>query len=89
MSQQTPSPQDLLKRAVAQAALEYLQPKLRANDVVGIGTGSTANCFIDLLANIKDQFQGAVASSEASASRLRAHAIPCLLYTSPSPRDRG
>ena len=78
MSQQTPSAQDLLKLSVAQAALEYIQPKLQADDIIGIGTGSTANYFIDLLASVKSQFKGAVASSEASASRLRAHAIPIL-----------
>jgi ribose 5-phosphate isomerase A len=44
--------------------------------VIGIGTGSTANCFIDLLAGIRAQIEATVASSEASAERLRAHGIP-------------
>lgn len=67
--------QDELKKAVAQAALDYIAPKLDKNSVVGIGTGSTANFFIDLLAAHKDEFKGAVASSEASAKRLQSHGI--------------
>ena len=45
--------QDELKQAVANAALDYIRPKLENDSVVGIGTGSTANCFIDCLAGIK------------------------------------
>ncbi len=68
--------QDELKQAVARAAVEYIQPKLELNSVVGVGTGSTANHFIDQLALIKHQFDGAVASSDATADRLRDHGIP-------------
>jgi ribose 5-phosphate isomerase A len=67
--------QDELKRAVGQAAVDYIKPKLDDNSIVGVGTGSTANCFIDALADIKHLFDGAVASSEASAERLRSHGI--------------
>lgn len=62
--------QDELKQAVARAAVDYIAPKLRADDIIGVGTGSTANFFIDFLAAIKDDFAGAVASSTASAERL-------------------
>jgi ribose 5-phosphate isomerase A len=68
--------QDELKQAVANAALDYIRPKLENDSVVGIGTGSTANCFIDCLAGIKGQIYATVASSEASAERLRNHGIP-------------
>lgn len=66
--------QDDLKKAAAQAAIEYVEP----NMIVGIGTGSTANHFIDLLATIKDQVQATVASSIASEERLKSHGIPVL-----------
>lgn len=66
--------QDDLKLAVAQAAIAYVP-----NDcIVGVGTGSTANFFIDELAKIKHQIRGAVASSEASAKRLQGHGIEVL-----------
>jgi ribose 5-phosphate isomerase A len=68
--------QDELKHAVAKAALDYIAPHLESDSVIGIGTGSTANFFIDLLAGLKNEFDGAVASSEASAERLRNHGIP-------------
>ncbi|UTA48430.1 ribose-5-phosphate isomerase RpiA [Simiduia sp. 21SJ11W-1] len=68
--------QDQLKQAVARAAVEYIKPKLEANSIVGVGTGSTANYFIDFLAEIKGLFDGTVASSDASAERLRQHGIP-------------
>lgn len=68
--------QDQLKQAVARAALDYIKPKLEDSSVVGIGTGSTANYFIDYLAEIKGQINATVASSEASAQRLRDHGIP-------------
>ncbi|CAM3427645.1 ribose-5-phosphate isomerase RpiA [Parendozoicomonas haliclonae] len=68
--------QDELKQAVANAALEYILPHLEQNMIIGIGTGSTANFFIDALAKVKDRFDGAVASSEASAERLKKHGIP-------------
>ena len=63
--------QDDLKRAVAAAALDYLRPKLQNDTVLGIGTGSTADLFIDGLAALRGLFNGAVASSETSARRLR------------------
>lgn len=67
--------QDQLKQAVAEAAVAYVRKKIDKSSIVGIGTGSTANCFIDALAAYKDEFQGTVASSEASAERLRRHGI--------------
>ncbi|MEW5757686.1 MAG: ribose-5-phosphate isomerase RpiA [Pseudomonadota bacterium] len=63
--------QDELKRAVAKAALEYVQP----GTIIGIGTGSTANYFIDYLAGIKHKIEATVASSVASAERLKRHGI--------------
>ena len=68
--------QDELKQAVAEAALSYIQPKLENDSVLGIGTGSTANLFIDSLAAIKGQINATVASSDASAQRLKNHGIP-------------
>lgn len=68
--------QDELKQAVAVAALDYIKPKLENDSVLGIGTGSTANLFIDALAQIKGQINATVASSEASAQRLKSHGIP-------------
>jgi ribose 5-phosphate isomerase A len=67
--------QDQLKHAVAAAAVEYTLTKIGSDSIVGIGTGSTANFFIDILAEHKNKFQAAVASSEASAERLRSHGI--------------
>ena len=61
------SSQDQLKRAVAEAAIAYV-PK---GEVLGVGTGSTANFFIDALANIKHHIPAAVASSQATAERLK------------------
>ncbi len=66
---------DKLKQAVAVAAVEYVLEKVDKNAIIGIGTGSTANFFIDELAKHKACFQGAVASSEASAARLKQHGI--------------
>ncbi|MDX5334409.1 MAG: ribose-5-phosphate isomerase RpiA [Gammaproteobacteria bacterium] len=63
--------QDEMKRAAAEAALEYVESGM----IVGIGTGSTANHFIDLLAGMKGRIDGTVASSEASAERLKGHGI--------------
>ncbi|OZG74909.1 ribose 5-phosphate isomerase A [Hahella sp. CCB-MM4] len=68
--------QDQLKQAVAMAAIEYIKPHLDNDTVLGIGTGSTANYFIDALAELKNHFDGAVASSDASAERLKKHGIP-------------
>jgi ribose 5-phosphate isomerase A len=63
--------QDEMKQAVAKAAIEYVE----ASSIVGVGTGSTANFFIDELAKIKNKIEGTVASSEASAERLKGHGI--------------
>ncbi|WP_092010860.1 ribose-5-phosphate isomerase RpiA [Marinobacter daqiaonensis] len=68
--------QDELKQAVAKAALDYIAPRLERNSVIGVGTGSTANYFIDYLAGIRNDFDGAVASSDATAERLKKHGIP-------------
>ncbi len=70
--------QDQLKRSVAEAALAYVAPRLERTTVVGIGTGSTANYFIDALAALRHRFDATVASSEASARRLRSHGITVL-----------
>jgi len=67
--------QDELKAAVAQSAIDYIDQYLAPDAVIGVGTGSTANCFIDGLAQIKHRFDSAVASSEATARRLRDHGI--------------
>ncbi|GAB2521927.1 MAG: ribose-5-phosphate isomerase RpiA [Comamonadaceae bacterium] len=72
MTTPTPLTQDELKALVGQAALRYVVP----GDIVGVGTGSTVNKFIDALATIKDQVRGAVSSSIASTERLRAIGIP-------------
>ncbi len=66
--------QDELKQAVARAAIEYVVP----GAIIGVGTGSTANCFIDELGKIKDRIPAAVASSEATAKRLAGHGIKVL-----------
>ncbi|MYL23717.1 ribose-5-phosphate isomerase RpiA [Halomonas alkaliantarctica] len=63
--------QDELKAAVADAAIKEIEPWLEKETVLGIGTGSTANLFIDRLGNFADRFKGAVASSDASAKRLK------------------
>lgn len=68
--------QDELKQAVGQAAVDILLPQLEDTSIIGVGTGSTANCFIDALARHKTGFDGAVASSEATAERLKQHGIP-------------
>ena len=64
--------QDELKKHVAKAALEYIPE----NAIVGVGTGSTVNYFIDFLATIKYKIQGAVASSKATEARLKSLGIP-------------
>ncbi|MEY3201932.1 MAG: hypothetical protein RIR70_1482 [Pseudomonadota bacterium] len=66
--------QDDLKRAAARAAMQFVVP----GKIVGVGTGSTANFFIDELAEIKHDIPGAVASSEATAKRLSGHGIRVL-----------
>ncbi|RZL63775.1 MAG: ribose-5-phosphate isomerase RpiA [Variovorax sp.] len=64
--------QDELKAQVGQAALDYVVP----GEIVGVGTGSTVNKFIEALATVKDRIKGAVSSSVASTERLRALGIP-------------
>lgn len=64
--------QDDLKRAAAEAALEFIP----AGSVVGVGTGSTVNFFIDALASVKHKIETTVSSSEASTERLKSHGIP-------------
>ncbi|MET0962722.1 MAG: ribose-5-phosphate isomerase RpiA [Noviherbaspirillum sp.] len=66
--------QDEQKQAVARAALDYIVD----GAIIGVGTGSTANFFIDELATVRERILGAVASSEATAARLRSHGIPVL-----------
>jgi ribose 5-phosphate isomerase A len=70
--------QDQLKQAVARAAIDYITPKLFDGAIIGVGTGSTANFFIDYLGEIKNHFAGAVASSDASAARLKKLGIDVL-----------
>lgn len=65
--------QDELKQQVAQAAVAYVK-----GGIIGVGTGSTANYFIDELAKVKGKIDGAVASSEATAQRLKGHGIQVL-----------
>ena len=64
--------QDELKQQVAKEAIKYV----KEDTIIGVGTGSTANFFIDELASIKGKIEGAVASSETTAERLRSHGIP-------------
>jgi ribose 5-phosphate isomerase A len=63
--------QDEMKQAVAQEAINYVVK----DTIIGVGTGSTANFFIDSLATIKDEIKGAVASSVATSDRLKSHGI--------------
>lgn len=63
--------QDEMKRKAAEAAMDYVIK----DEIVGVGTGSTVNHFIDLLATIKSQIEGAVSSSEASTERMKSHGI--------------
>jgi ribose 5-phosphate isomerase A len=60
-----------MKKLAAEAALEYVE-----GGIVGVGTGSTVNHFIDFLATVKGRIEGAVSSSEASTGRMKAHGIP-------------
>ncbi|HQT27192.1 MAG TPA: ribose-5-phosphate isomerase RpiA [Burkholderiales bacterium] len=66
--------QDEMKQAVAKAAIEHIP----SGCIIGVGTGSTANYFIDELSKIKGKLEGAVASSEATAARLKSHGISVL-----------
>ncbi|MFA6313821.1 MAG: ribose-5-phosphate isomerase RpiA [Sterolibacterium sp.] len=70
--------QDELKQAVARAALDYVVANVPVGAIVGVGTGSTANFFIDELAAIKHRLGGAVASSAATQKRLEGHGIRVL-----------
>ena len=65
--------QDEMKKQAAKAAMEYVE-----GGVIGVGTGSTVNHFIDFLATVKARIDGAVSSSEASTERMKAHGIPVL-----------
>ena len=66
--------QDELKKAAARAALDYVEDGM----IVGVGTGSTVNHFIDGLAEMRGRIAGAVSSSEASARRLEGYGIPLI-----------
>jgi len=66
--------QDELKILVGQAAIAHVQP----GSIIGVGTGSTVNCFIDALAAMPERIRGAVSSSEQSSARLRGHGIEVL-----------
>jgi len=65
---------NLIKQNAAQAALEYIESKM----IIGVGTGSTTNYFIDALVKVKSYIEAAVASSVATEQRLKAHGIPCI-----------
>ena len=67
--------QDELKQAAAEAALDYVVSHTEPGAIIGVGTGSTANFFIDALARVKDRIGGTVASSLASQKRLEGHGI--------------
>ena len=75
-SAKTVADQDALKAEVGKHAVEYIDRLLTKDAVVGVGTGSTANYFIDALAGVKHKFNGAVSSSEASRQRLLDQGIP-------------
>lgn len=66
------------KRRAAEAALAYIEPRLKPHSIVGVGTGSTADCFIDALATVKHKFDACVSSSDASTTRLEGHGMPVL-----------
>lgn len=67
--------QDELKQLVGQAAADYVNANVPEGTVIGVGTGSTANCFIDALAATKHRYRGAVSSSVATTARLQQHGI--------------
>ena len=67
--------QQRLKSSVAKAAIDYIEADLQSETIVGVGTGSTANLFIDYLASIKHKFMAAVASSKETQSRLQEKGI--------------
>lgn len=74
--------QNEMKKAVAQAAADYIETRLEERTVLGVGTGSTANCFIDCLASFADRINTTVASSEETARRLQALKIPVMSLNS-------
>ena len=74
--------QDEQKKAAAAAAIEYVQ-----EGIIGVGTGSTVNHFIDLLADIKHRIEAAVSSSEASTERMKQHGIPVLDLNAAGPLE--
>ncbi|SAL11614.1 ribose-5-phosphate isomerase A [Caballeronia choica] len=65
--------QDELKQLVGQAAADYVNATVPEGSVIGVGTGSTANCFIDAIARSRARYRGAVSSSLASTARLESH----------------
>ena len=67
--------QDELKRLVGQAAADYVHAHVAEGAIIGVGTGSTANCFIDAIAANKQRYRGAVSSSVATTARLQQHGI--------------
>ncbi|WP_250451712.1 ribose-5-phosphate isomerase RpiA [Caballeronia sp. ATUFL_M2_KS44] len=67
--------QDELKQLVGQAAADYVNAHVPEGSIIGVGTGSTANCFIDALAASKARYRGAVSSSLATTARLESHGI--------------
>lgn len=72
----SPEQQAALKKSVASAAADYVTANLPNGSILGVGTGSTANLFIDALVPIRKKIRGAVASSEATAEKLTAIGIP-------------
>ena len=69
---------DVSKKAAAQAAIEFTLSRICKSSIIGIGTGSTVNYFIDLLAECHQNFLGTVASSKISENRLRTNGIKVL-----------
>jgi ribose 5-phosphate isomerase A len=67
--------QDELKQLVGQAAADYVNANVPEGSIIGVGTGSTANCFIDAIAKSKARYRGAVSSSHATSARLQSHGI--------------
>lgn len=70
--------QNEIKKAVAQAAADHVRKRLDDHTVIGVGTGSTANCFIDCLEEFRHDIQATVASSEETTRRLKALGIPVM-----------
>jgi ribose 5-phosphate isomerase A len=70
--------QDAQKRSAAEAALAYIEPRLTPDTIVGVGTGSTTNFFIDALAGVRHKFDACVSSSTASTERLEGHGVQVL-----------